>query len=754
MAALNLHDLCNSLTSSQVRPRQTALNDLQRILNNDDTSSRFRGEVAYSGLLEALTRNFSIELAGFRKSKSAQAVSLLQLSVDCFQATVEKARLVITKSTTKMLLSHIQDSIPNRGQPGYNELAAGLFAALKAIVSHPPHVEQMTKDMWHKTEDLCRSRVDVISIYLLKTAVDDDAAAEHDDQILDIEIQHPLPMRREIGDILFCLQSLYAFPGAPFNGLEENILSFLLNFLASYDTASEARMSAIIALNRLLEHITVNKIEFTTSVSSIIVDLSFKIWGGRRAGFREYILSSLAFIFPHLHKRAAKHGINSDLRCRIESLLQKMRNDSRVQEQKGGLVLDDLILSTLPPQSEYWKSRPFHSFFGPFFSLNPYSMTAELPWLSLQIQSSFIYLLDSMPKLLSPITNADPQSKRRRLSRNLNLQKMLSDVLLFKTQPATSLQSLQRLAFYLNSFRLPADLIDTSEILNCLENISDEINTDLVGWSYVCMLPILGRTSDSGVNSRNSELWTRIWVSCLKQAALPATCRSACAVMEAIISKDILNVRSLLPHLKPIMDYVEQRGPGLLTDNSCAFWTSLLRKLEDVSISTETLRHDGLARWMRFRWGVQGIGDGNVRGKRLCNIALPCLRLFSSQRWNSGTQIDLKHLQSAPLSAVGQCLRNISCNLRLTNFLLQSEVGWETSHATVIETKSYSNIIPRTLTNLGDILLESINLISVDLGRLTNSPPIANDLVFSEDDIFWLVTVAMLSISLLRNLFL
>jgi Telomere-length maintenance and DNA damage repair len=165
MAAFNLHELCNNLTSGQVRPRQTALNDLQRILNNEDASSRFKDEVAYSGLLETLSRNFSIELAGFRKSNSAQAGSLLQLSADCFRATVEKARLVITKSAVKLLLNHIHDSLPNSGQPGYNEVAASFFAALKAITSHPPHVEQMTKDMWQKTEDLCRSHVDVINVY-------------------------------------------------------------------------------------------------------------------------------------------------------------------------------------------------------------------------------------------------------------------------------------------------------------------------------------------------------------------------------------------------------------------------------------------------------------------------------------------------------------------------------------------------------------------------------------------------------------
>src|SRR5277367_459733 len=590
MAAVNLHDLCNNLTSGQVRPRQTALNDLQRILNNEDASSRFKDEVTYSGLLETLTRNFSIELAGFRKSKSAQATSLLQLSADCFRAAVEKARLVIRKSTVKLLLNHIHDSLPNRGQPGYNEVASSFFAALKAIASHPPHVEQMTKEMWQRTEDLCRSHIDVIDVY---NFTNDVTAPENDEALPAVQIRTYLPMHRELGDLLFSLQGLYTFPGAPFYGLEEVILTFLLNFLASYDTASESRMSAMIALNRLLEHITVNKIELTTRACSSIVDLSSKIWNARVSGFRERILIALLFIFPHLHESAAKYGINSSLRTRIEALLETLRADLRIQEQKGGLLLDDLVLSALPPQSEAWKSRPFQFFVGPFFSLNPYSKTAELPWLSFQIQSGFIYLLDLVPKH-SPHSHGDPHAKRRRLSPNLNLQKLLDDILRLKGQHVTSLLLIQRLAFYLNSFRLSTDLFDISEILNYLENISDENNTELVGWSFVCMFTILGRTSSSCITSSKSEQWTRIWVSCLKQAALPATCRSACAVMEAIVSKDILNVRSLLPHLKPIMDYVEQRGPGLLADNSCEFWKSLLYKLEDLGISTETLRHDGL----------------------------------------------------------------------------------------------------------------------------------------------------------------
>jgi serine-protein kinase ATM len=745
MAAVNLHDLCNNLTSGQVRPRQTALNDLQRILNNEDASSRFKDEVAYSGLLETLTRNFSIELAGFRKSNSAQATSLLQLSADCFRVTVEKARLVITKSTVKLLLNHIHESLPNSGQPGYNEIAARFFAALKAITSHPPHVEQMTKDMWQKTEDLCRSHVDVISVYNLNAA--NDATAPEQEE-LPVEIRSYLPMRRELGDLLFSLQSLYTFPGAPFYGVEEAVLTFLLNFLASYDTVSESRMSAIIALNRLLEHITVNKIELTTRACSNIVHLSSKIWEVRISGFKERILIALAFIFPHLHESAAKDGINSGLRTRIENLLETMRGDFRIQEQKVGLLLDDLVLATLPPQSEAWKSRPFQFVVGPFFSLNPYSKTAELPWLSFQIQSGFIYLLDLVPKQ-SSYSNGDPHPKRRRLSPNLNLQKLLDDILRFKGQHVTSLVLLQRLAFYLNSFRLSTDLIDISEIVNYLENISDENNTELVGWSFVCMLAILGRTSPSGVTSSKSEQWTRIWVSCLKQAALPATCRSACAVMEAIVCKDILNVRSLLPHLKPIMDYVEQRGPGLLADNSCAFWNALLYKLEDLGISTESLRHDTLMRWMRFRWDAHGIGEVASRSKRLSNIALPCLRLFSSQRWKSGCQIDFNHIQSTPLSVVGQALQCISSNLRLLNFLLQSEVEWETLSFFANKSRTDSNITPKG--HLEDVLRESFNNTSAEISRLTNSRQVADALAVSQDDIFWFVSVAMLSRLILRN---
>ena len=748
MAALNLHELCDNLTTGQVRSRQAALNDLQRILNNEDASSRFKDEIAYSGLLETLTRNFSMELAGFRKSNSAQAASLVQLSADCFRATVEKARLVIRKSTVKLLLSHIHDSLPSRGQPGYNEVAGSFFASLKAIASHPPHVEQLTKDMWKKTEDLCRSHVDVISVYDITNAANDVPATERDNGQPSIDVQNFLPMRKEIGDLLFCLQSLYSFPGAPFYGIEESLLTFLLDFLASYNTASEARMSAMIALNRLLEHITVNKIELTGRACSSIIDLFSKIWDSRISGFRERILIALSFIFPHLHESAAKYGMNSRLRAIIENLQERLRADLRVQEQKGTLLIDDIILSVLPQQSEAWKSRPFHSFVGPFFSLNPHSPTAEFPWLSFQMQSSLIYLLDLIPQS-STRSNGDPQVKRRRLSPTPNLQKLLDDILLFKRQQATSLLSLQSLAFHLNSFRLPAGIIGVSEILNCLENISGENNAELVGWSFVCMLAILGRTSLSDITTSKSEQWMRIWVSCLKQSALPATCRAACAVMESIVSKDILNARSILPHLKPIMDFVEQRGPGLLADTSCAFWNSLLYRLEEMGISTESLRHDALARWMRFRWDAHGIGDSFSRTKRLSNMVLPCLRLISSQKWNSGCRIDFNHIQSLPFSVIGQALQTVSSNLRLLNFLLEAEVEWEAPTALVIVSKAHSSIKPKT--HLEDVILENFSNTSANISRLMNLKQGSDALVVSQDDIFWFASVAMLSLLLLRN---
>src|SRR5436309_1473060 len=145
MTALNLHDVYDRLTSNQGRSRQTALNDLQRFFAHEDASSQLNDEDQYAGLLQALIHNFKLELAGFRKSNSAPARTLLHRSAECFAIFVEKARLVMTRPTVKMIVNHILEDLPLPESAEYGEVASSFFASLKFISSYPPHIEQMKK---------------------------------------------------------------------------------------------------------------------------------------------------------------------------------------------------------------------------------------------------------------------------------------------------------------------------------------------------------------------------------------------------------------------------------------------------------------------------------------------------------------------------------------------------------------------------------------------------------------------------------
>ena len=747
MATLNLHDVCNKLTSTQIRSRQSALNELQRFLDHEDTSSRLNDENAYAGLLQALARNFSLEAANFRKSNSPQAASLLHLSAECFRASVEKARLIVTRATVRMIVSHIIDCLPSPGQKEYKEVASSLIGSLKLIASYPPHIEQIKKDMWLGMAQLCSTNIEVGCWYNLSKLSNQSIISDGDH----FEAQKKLSMRKEVADLMFCLQSLCSFPGAPLHGEEETLLTFILNFLASYDTVSDARMSAVIILNRLLQHITVNQTELAATASIAIVDLVSKIWNGRISGFKERLLVSLSLVYPHLHHNTALHGLAAATRTSIESLLGKLKDDLRSQEHKFGLQLDDLLLLPLPQSSPLWVHRPFHYLNGPYFSLNPHSRSAELPWLSLQVQSCFIQLLDLIPtntREWSPANEVEHQRKRRRLLPNTNLQNLLDDIALYKTQQAVSLGSIQRLAFYLNSFRSSNISLDLSDVLLCLESIGEGNNMDIVGWSFVCILGILGRTEKSSLTAGALEQWSRIWIGCLKQAALSPTCRPACAVMDAIIRKDRLDVRALLPHIKATIEYVEQRGPGVFADNSCSFWDSLTQKLEESGVPTSGWRHDALSRWIRFRWDVEGIGDVISRAKRFSTLVFPCLRLFSPANWTSTYLVDVNYLQSLPRTPVGESLNTISADMVLVNFLIESEIASESSPVNAWWPPVSLNISAQS--DLKDVLEEKYKHLCDDLRSHQERGDLEAGIILP-DDMGWFTSVSIVSMVLLRK---
>jgi serine-protein kinase ATM len=744
MATLNLHDVCNKLTSNQVRSRQTALSDLQRFLNQDDAYFRLLDETTYGGVLHALIRNFTLEAANFRKSGSAQATSLLNISAECFKTSAEKARSLITRSTMKMIVNHVLDCIPTSDVPEYKVVAPSFFATLRLITSHPAHVEQMKKEMWMALVQLCVVHVEVSNWFDLQNPLREAMHTDEDD----IASFKTLPMRKEIVDLMFCLQSLCLFPGAPFQGGEESLLSFLLNFLTTYDTVSDARMSAIIALNRILEHVAVNKMELASKVSFMVLELVCRVWNTRISGFKERLLISLSMVYPHLYHAALQNGLGLQARRNVDKLVEKFTFDLRGQEQKGGLQLEDLVLSSLPSSSPLWRHRPFQSLLGPYFSLNPRSQSSELAWLTLQTKSCFIQLLDLVPceATQDSPNESDSPRKRRRLLPNLSLRHLLDDIIQHKGQQSGVLISLQTLAFYLNSFQPPSDSLELSEVLFQLEKIGDENKSDIVSWTFICVLCVLGRlgkTPATSLSPISSEQWTRIWISCSKQAALSATCRAACAVMDAIVSNNVLHVRSLIPHVKAVIEYVEQRGPGYFGDSSCDFWNSLLRGLEEAGVTTEAWRHKALTRWVRFRWDVNEKGDLSSQGKRYQLLTFPCLSLFAPTKWGINRQLDFRYLQSLPKSHLAQSLYNSSTQKPLINFLLDSQI--DPSHGPA---DMNQQSIPSTLTSeidLDDILAEKCQEAFARLRPSEERDPI------STEDLGWYTSLAMIAILLLRK---
>jgi serine-protein kinase ATM len=741
MAALNLQDVCYRLSSSQVRSRQTGLSELQRFLNQDDTSSRLGDEKTYAAVLHSLTRNFSLELAAFRKSNSAQATSSLQISAECLQASTEKARLFMKRPTAKVLLAHILETLPSLESPEYKIVSSSYFATLKLITSHPPHIEQMKKEVWIDLVHLCIAHVEVENWFTLSTSPHQTADTPVSES-RPFESRNMLSIRKEIVDLMLCLQSLCTFPGAPFEGKEDIILIFLVNFLATYDTQTDARMSATIVLNHLLWHLSFNKLDLVSRASIMIVHLFSreKLWTIRVPGFQERLLITLSLVYPHLYRAVSQRHISATTTKAINTIVEKLMLDLRNQDPRNALGVDDLVLSVLPSSSPLWRQRPFQSLYGPYFSHNPHSHSSEITFLSLQLQASFIQLLDIEPieaDLDSTLPEDSPR-KRRRILPDLSFERHLIHPLKSKSRRPHRVACLQVLALYLNSFRISEASIDPQEILNLLEQLSAESDTEIMNWSFVGMLGILGRLRGSRISSADcAARWTRIWIACSKQAAIPSTCRAACAVMESIVSGGFLRVRSLIPHINGIMEYVEQRGPGLFADKSCDFWTSLLRSLQEEGISTKTWRSNALSRWIRFRWGNEMLGSV-VPSKHINLLPFPFLRVFTTISSSFTDVLQFRHLASLPKSPLGDHLHNLASNMSLQNLLLECEIN---NGMQGLEPSGLQSLT--TGLEFHDILAPIFKEKCLEISKQLSAAPIWS--IISEDDVFWCTSIAIMS---------
>jgi len=739
MSSLNLHDIYEKLTSSQLRTRHSALNQLQQFLSHDDLSSRLVTEDAYGALLERLKVNFRMEEAYFRKTGSSQARSMLIVSAECFRTSVEKGCLIMTRGTVKLVTSHIRESISSLADAEYKDVSPNLFASLRSVTSYPAHVEQMKRELWVAMVTLCISSVEVSNLYEFDNK--NDLRSEmcfgfsHQDQPLPKPT--PLAIRREIVDIMYSLQSLCSFPGAPFQGNEEILLGFLFNFLVSYDGLSDARTSAAITLSRILEHIMTNRTDITSLSSIYLLDLSSKIWNPRFPQLNEQLLINLSLAFPFIHRIASQRCFSPAMRTNVQALLVRLQQDWQNQDPKASLQVDDLSLFPLPRSSWKWKHRPFLFFHGPYFSLVPGPSSAESMWLSIQLQTCFLKILDQVSECGSVDVSSDVQSqerKRRRIVPNSNYQDLLDDIVVARNTNVPLLLSLQRLAFYLNCFR-PSQQISHIEVLHRLERFGDSNDGDVVNWSFVCMLGLLGQMEET-IDTSTTALCLRIWIACSKQAALPSTCRTACAVMDAMLINNLLNVRSLTPQIRGIMEYVEQRGPALFADTSCNLWQTLFNKLEETGIAVDTWRSTSLIRWLQFRWVAHNDGDANFRAKILRTLLFPSLRLFSFTSLRTEYEIDFNYFESLPRSRVSWSLHTLSANMPLLNLLLESIITYDEPSALVPSNHPVPKLKLAFTPYLVEVLEERSLAIFNQIDHLGSN--------LSNEDLSWATSVAML----------
>ena len=339
-------------------------------------------------------------------------------------------------------------------------------------------------------------------------------------------------------------------------------------------------------------------------------------------------------------------------------------------------------------------------------------------------------------------------TKRRRISSNRQLQDLLDNVFLPGESASKSLHRLQVLAFYFNWFHHLNRSVNLQSILCDLERLVSDSNPEIVGWSLVCMLGILGNIYELSPSPTPELqlLWSRIWIISSKHAELPTTCRPACAMMEAVLQKDVLEIQTILPHIRGILEYVEQRGPGGFNDNACSFWTTLFHKMQQAGITTKSYKEISLKRWIEFRWVTTDTEEKVSRSKRLVSLPVPCLFLFCDVQ-TIPDQLNYSSIREncSPSSIIEHSLSSISGSLRIINFLLDDQIyeDMPASPSPDMSSQRPGNL-PSTI--LASVFTQKCFEISSRL-RSTELP-----CLLGAEDMGWYTSMSMLGLFLLRSI--
>ncbi|KAG4304904.1 hypothetical protein PORY_001579 [Pneumocystis oryctolagi] len=667
MIETELFDISEQMLSEKPRIKMDSLRNLRSILGRCK-DPQFIGEKCYQRLLETLIKAIMYEkYDSFQKGKlsSTSVFSRFQEYGIVLRSIIELGNKFLKSRTSSFVLNHIVDILSVTEGILYQAVSVDYIKCLKSILSYPPHVEHLSICEWEKLVIFCCSFINNF---------DNDFAFFHvDSSSNSIRSQtkrrllgYKYRLRYESVELMHCLQILVSWFAAPLGDSLFKLIEFLLNFLFSYTSETNAHLSAFISLNSAMQKISTNNFELSSLVARDMVKLCIELWNTKSSLLKSQLIIGLTLSCPYWYGEFNKPYQNI-LEMDLVSLFCCIQFDY-IQDDKGLLSVDDIVL-------HFPVSKKNDGFFACFSSslrcidLCQTTKKAEQSFFIIQIVACIVQIFESKEFSSHEYVHRSNVDEFSEIYKAFSFfRKIGNDA--YKQSGSVRIFWLQIMVFF---FERVGKCFhnDFSDILCYFISLFSDDDVVVQAWallgvgSFLCWKKLYYQINSSILDLLISD---DILQLCLRKLTIPVTCRSACHLLSLLIEFNIIDIGRMVSNFRNIFDSIEINGPAIISNDSCRFLLllrSVLKKNNCVVGVNESLI---LICWFFSRWNsLDFLKKSNIS----CFSSFPVyvVEFLISCCFDSVFFTEIK--QNNQFGIIGlSCLKQRSSNDVLSYFLL------------------------------------------------------------------------------------
>ncbi|KAF3770337.1 hypothetical protein M406DRAFT_96775 [Cryphonectria parasitica EP155] len=595
-----------------MRPRITNVEQLRGLGHYSVDSLKSK---EYHGLFEALFQAALSDKQKFLAGKSGVKHANERLD-DCgkaLRATVTHGISKLKANTSRAVIDHITDTLPDRDGDFFQPLARDYMQTLGLLLDCPAHVESLALSNgagWEACVDFLLSRISHLLGGTRSTAsetalLDNESPAPgtgRHSSLVNLSRRSQAASQRgsahlQPGDLsspVQCLLSLVSASNAPGMTRRREVSDAVLDVLRLRLNSSKLHRVAFATLNCILLQTAGDDPALGRAITREAVPLLSYCWQPRAIDNDELLFSVRDEMLKTIHgihlylDSLLQEASSARLLGDLEDLLDVLWTEYSQRSQQSRLRLEDLTFSSAPIPSGHFSTG--------LFALRPFTQDAERRWVVVETMSCLehIFLRHSGAGARCPDVEDEQPRKRQRLAGgSYRLQKRL-----LSSEVAVKLTALQIFPFYLPNSEVSGE--QAAAIMDHLTPMISDKQSVLSSWAMIaCASCAIKPHGNQGIAEAK---WKQLWQLAVRSLSISSTCRAACVLLHVILESQLLPHHAIADDVSNFVIMADICGPAVLVDSSLVLMHCVANLRNEMAPSAMQKTYSHVIRWVFSTW--------------------------------------------------------------------------------------------------------------------------------------------------------